>query len=116
MDFKPTNLPVENEYPKLVRDNIPNIIKSKIGKEPSTKILNDEEFLRYLAKKMIEESTEVQHSIEYGNMQEELADVQELIDTMLKFKGWTREDIAKTQKEKKAKNGGFEKRILLLNK
>ena len=116
MNFEPTNLPIESEYPKLVRDNIPDIIKKKTGKEADTKILNDEEFLEYLTKKLIEESTEVRHSIKHGNMQEELADVQELIDNIIKFKGWTKENISAIQKEKRGKNGGFEKRILLLNK
>lgn len=29
MDFTPSNLPIENEYPKLVRDRIPEIVSAK---------------------------------------------------------------------------------------
>jgi predicted house-cleaning noncanonical NTP pyrophosphatase (MazG superfamily) len=115
MDFKPTNLPIESEFPKLVRDNIPEIIKRKSGVDVPTKILeSDEEYLKYLLKKIIEEATELQHSVEVGNMQEEFADLFELIQNVLKLKGWSMEDIAAVQKEKREKNGCFEKRILML--
>src|SRR3989338_1172239 len=115
MNFEPTNLAIENEYPKLVRDNIPAIIKRRTGMEPETKILDEDgEFLEYILKKVIEESTELKHSLKNGNMQEELADMFELLTTLLKFKGWTREEILSIQKEKVQKNGAFEKRILLL--
>ena len=115
MDFTPTSLPIEQEYPKLVRDNIPNIIKDKTGRTSETKILeSDEEFLKYLCRKMIEESHELEHSLQTGNTQEELADLFEIIYTILKVKGWSIEDIIKVQKEKREKNGGFEKRLLLL--
>lgn len=116
MEFKPTNLPIENEYPKLVRDNILEIIKNKTGIDPESKVLeNDEEFLTYLLNKFVEEATELKHSVEHGNMQEELADVMELVQTLLKLKGWSMEDIEAVQNEKRTKNGGFEKRFLLLN-
>jgi predicted house-cleaning noncanonical NTP pyrophosphatase (MazG superfamily) len=117
MDFKPTNLPIESEYPKLVRDNIPAIIKAKEGIDVKARILeDDEEYLKYLLKKMVEEATELQHSEKVGNTREELADVLEIINSILKLKNWTMEDIAKVQKDKREKNGGFEKRILMLCK
>jgi len=115
MDFKPTNLPIESEYPKLVRDNIPAIIKAKEGVDVKTRILEkDEEYLKYLLKKIVEEATELQHSGKEGNTQEELGDVLEIISAILKLKGWSMEDIIKVQKEKREKNGGFKKRILML--
>ena len=115
MDFVPSNLPIENKYPKLVRDRIPEILAAK-GLMAQTRVLNDNEYLKYLLKKMVEESTELVHSLEKGNMEEELADVLELIDAILKFKGWQMEDIIAIQKEKRQQNGGFEKKILLLEK
>ena len=116
MDFIPTNLVIERQYPKLVRDNIPEIIEKKTGKPPSTSILaDDDQFLHYLLKKMVEEATELEHSIETDNMQEELADIFELITAILKLKHWTIEDIITVQQEKRLKNGGFNKRILLNN-
>ncbi|HYV33626.1 MAG TPA: nucleoside triphosphate pyrophosphohydrolase [Candidatus Limnocylindria bacterium] len=115
MDFIPSNLPIENEYPKLVRDRIPELIE-KQGKTLQTRILEDDEYLKYLLIKMIEESTELLHSLEKGNMQEELADVFEIIYAILKVKGWTIEQIIEVQKEKREKNGGFEKKILMLKR
>lgn len=115
MDFTPSDLPIENEYPKLVRDRIPEKIESK-GLKAKTRILADGEFLKFLVKKMVEESTELVHSLEKGNTQEELADVLEIIDAILKLKVWKTEDIVAVQKEKRQKNGGFEKKILLLEK
>jgi len=116
MNFEPTNIPIENEYPKLVRDNIPEIIKSK-NKVAGTRVLeSEEEYLKFLLKKIIEEAHELEHSVEAGNIQEELADVLELIHTIIKLKKWTVEDIVNVQKDKRKKNGGFEKRLLMLNK
>lgn len=117
MEFMPTNLSIENEYPKLVRDNIPQIIESKRGKQPPQRMLSDDkEFLSYLLKKTVEEATELQHSVEHGNLTEELADILELIDTIVILQGLSKDDILAVQKEKRAKNGGFEKRILMLSK
>jgi predicted house-cleaning noncanonical NTP pyrophosphatase (MazG superfamily) len=41
-------------YNKLVRDKIPQIIENK-GKEFSTKVLNDEDYIKYLKEKAYEE-------------------------------------------------------------
>ena len=49
---------MERIYNKLVRDNIPNIIKEK-GEEPITRILSDEEYKKELEKKLNEEYQEV---------------------------------------------------------
>ena len=39
MKFNPTNLPIESDRPKLVRDNIPEIIKVKTGKYPKVETI-----------------------------------------------------------------------------
>lgn len=117
MDFISTNHPIENEYPKLVRDNIPDIIKLRTGEEPATRVLSDDgEYLEFLLKKAVEEATELCHSPEHGNLEEELADVFELLDAIMALRGLSREDIVKIQNEKRSKNGGFAKRILMLSK
>ena len=117
MDFKFTDQAFENEYPKLVRDNIPAIYKAHHGKGAKTEtIKTDEEFLKFLLKKMVEEARELEYSIKAGNTQEELADIFEIIYAILDLKGWSLEDIIKVQKDKRAKNGGFEKRVILLEK
>ena len=99
-----------------MRDRIPEIIKRKTGNDVKQRILGDDEYLQYLLKKIIEEAAELQHSEEVGNMQEELADILEIICAILKLKGWSMENVVKIQKEKREKNGGFEKRILMMKK
>lgn len=39
-----TNLKIENEYPKLVRDLIPKIIMQEDGRKVPTRVLDDAEF------------------------------------------------------------------------
>ena len=53
MELKHTNLEIENEYPKLVRDRIPEIIKEREGVGIKSRMLEDDaEFLKYLLKKL----------------------------------------------------------------
>ena len=103
---------MEEIYDKLVRDNIPNIIKSN-GEEPITRILNDKEYLKYLLKKDSEELEEVRTANNIEEVKKELGDKLEVLIAIANFYGFTLEDIINEAKIKKNKNGGFEKRILL---
>lgn len=117
MEFVPTDHPAENEYPKLVRDNIPDIIKERTGSGPEQRIAaDDREFESFLLKKIVEEAIELQHSGEHNNLEEEIADINELIQTLLTLRNKKAEEIALVQEEKRKKNGGFEKRIIMLSK
>ena len=117
MKFIHTDYPAENEYPKLVRDGIPEIIKKNIGVQPKYKVLkNNGAFLDALLKKMVEESVELQHSLKNGNLEEELADIFEIIDTIIPLRRTSVEKIVRIQKEKRKQRGGFDKRILMLKK
>ncbi|MCU0653314.1 MAG: nucleoside triphosphate pyrophosphohydrolase [Candidatus Pacebacteria bacterium] len=117
MEFKHTNLDIETEYPKLVRDRIPEIIKKNENIDIRTRTLgNDEEFLKYLLKKIVEEAAELQNAAVGTDVEVELADLYETIDAVLKVRGKTRQDIDAIEIEKREKNGGFEKRILMLGK
>jgi len=70
MDFKPTDQSFENEYPKLVRDKIPEIIKDRDGKDVKVKVLaNDDDYLEALLKKLVEEARELEHYLEDENME-----------------------------------------------
>lgn len=94
-------------YNKLVRDNIPHIIIAN-GDKPVTRILNDEEYLDELVKKLDEEHQEflAEKSLE------ELADLQEVIlaiaDTIA-----SREQLETVRAEKVQKRGAFKKKIFL---
>ena len=95
-------------YNKLVRDNIPNIMINK-GCKPVTRILNDEEYLNELNKKLLEEVNEY---LEDNNI-EELADIMEVFNSILKAKGISQEQLEDTRLEKANKRGSFNEKIFL---
>ena len=103
---------MELVYDKLVRDNIPEIIKSN-GGEPHYRKLNDEEYWKYLLKKDSEELEEVRTAFSLEERKQELADKLELIRAMAEFNGFTLQDIINEADRKKEKRGGFQKRLLL---
>jgi len=96
----------------LVRDKIVSTMEDQ-GKKVETRILNDEEFVKELKVKLGEELAEL-NEVEFGDREHfinELADVQLLIDTLLKVNGISKEELDKFQAEKFKKVGGFDKRI-----
>jgi len=111
-----TSLEKENKYPKLVRDKIPEIVAGKTGKEVKIRTMEDEEYRRFLLKKVVEEAEELAATENQEHMAEELADVMELIDTILEVNGLSWEAIRKIQKAKAEIRGGFKKKILMLEK
>lgn len=110
-----TDLPEENEYPKLVRDLIPDIIKREDGYDALVRVLQPEEFEEYLRTKVVEEASELCSAETDHNLAEEIADVRELLDTLQRLKGFSEMQIRVIQDEKRAKRGGFDKRLLMLN-
>jgi len=118
MEYKhiETDLSIENEYPKLVRDNIPEIIEKDRGKKPETRTLEGAEFQKYLLKKIVEEATELRNAKDREHMAEEMADMFAIIDELLATNDLKLEDIRKIQTQKAEKRGGFGKRILMLGK
>ena len=119
MEFKhfETSLEKENEYPKLVRDNIPEVVEKLTGKEVKMRILeDDEEYLGFLMRKVEEEAHELACAEDKEHIAEELADVLELIDAILEFNDIDIEMVRKVQADKAGKRGGFKKRILMLEK
>ncbi|MGE6753632.1 nucleoside triphosphate pyrophosphohydrolase [Rossellomorea sp. NPDC071047] len=99
-------------YNKLVRDKIPQIIKSS-GKEFSKKILNDEDYIKYLKEKAYEELDEYCGAEEDGEAVEELADLLEVIRTLAKQHGATIEEVDAVRKDKAMKRGGFHEKVFL---
>jgi len=96
-------------YDKLVRDRIPEIIE-KDKKTPYIHIADDWEYRQRLQDKAHEEVNEV---FAGTNVSEELADVLEVIDAIIEFKGLNKEDIYEIMIAKKTKKGGFGGRIIL---
>ena len=98
-------------YNKLVRDNIPDIIKNN-GEEPIIEVLDDEKYKIELEKKQLEECNEVLNS--NGNDRiEELSDLLEVMISLANLENRNLDDIEKVRIDKKNKRGGFTKKIYL---
>ncbi len=102
---------MEQIYNKLVRDKIPNIIKSN-GEVPITHILNDDEYKKELEKKLFEEYQEVLNATKKDRL-EELADMLEIIKYLAKLENSSLEEIIAIAKDKSIKKGAFEDKIFL---
>ncbi len=96
-------------YNKLVRDKIPEIIENS-GKKSVIDILSEQDYLVMLDEKLNEELAEYQES----KSLEELADLLEVIKAVAAARGSSMDEVEQIRKEKAAKRGGFEKRILLI--
>ncbi len=94
--------------PKLVRDLIPQII-IKQGKIPITRIMGIEEYKKELITKLIEEAHEFQ---EDKNI-EEMADIIEVFEAILKIYGFTHQELKTTRARKNLERGTFDKMIFL---
>ncbi|WP_286228512.1 nucleoside triphosphate pyrophosphohydrolase [Neobacillus mesonae] len=103
-------MPIHN---KLVRDRIPEIIEAT-GKKFSTKILNDDEYIKELKTKSFEELNEYMNTDNDQDAVEELADLLEIIHALAECHGATFEDLEKVRQQKAEKRGGFKEKIFLI--
>ena len=97
------------KYNKLVRDKIPEEINSEPDRKCKYRILNDTEYLKELNKKVLEEANEF---IEENSI-EELGDLMEVINAIMKLKGYNMKDIERVMKAKEEKKGAFNNKIFL---
>ena len=93
---------------KLVRDNIPEIIRSK-GGAPMTHIADDAEYAQRLKAKLVEEAGEYFRD----ESENEIADVLEVIEAICAFRGISLEQVRVIQQKKREERGGFGGRIIL---
>ncbi|MDF2533023.1 MAG: hypothetical protein K0Q65_2604 [Clostridia bacterium] len=96
-------------YNKLVRDKIPEIIESSGKKAVYETIGKDEDYIKFLKNKLIEEMNEFLESDDVA----ELADIGEVMHAILEYKGVSVETFQRIRLEKLEKRGGFKKRLLL---
>ena len=96
------------KYDKLVRDKIPEIIKSQ-GDCPKIEILDDKDYFNALNQKLTEEVAEYleKYSIE------ELADILEVIYAIAGHKGLTLDELEHIRLKKHKERGGFDNKISL---
>ena len=96
------------KHDKLVRDKIPEIIKSK-GAVPVTHIASDEEYQQKLKAKLQEEVNEFLED----NNEEELADILEVIYALCDLYNFEKEKLEQLRADKAEKRGGFKGKIIL---
>ncbi len=96
------------QYNKLIRDRIPEILKSK-GKEAITEVLAPQDYLDRLHEKLDEELEEYHETCSI----DELVDLVEVIYGILDYRCVTKEEFEEIRWLKKEKRGSFEKRLLL---
>lgn len=94
---------------KLVRDEIPRVIPADKLSFFKFTTLNDAEYAEELKKKLLEE---VHEYIQAENM-EELADIYEVLEAIIKFKSFNHKDIDLVKQNKRDERGGFEKCLLM---
>lgn len=92
---------------KLVRDNIPEIVRKR-GDTPNVYAADDAEYWERLKDKLREEVDEFLEAADG----EELADVMEVIGAISEFKGIDPNNVEKIRQKKAEVRGGFKKRIV----
>ena len=96
------------KYNKLVRDLIPEVIKTD-GKACEIEIAKDEEKTELLEAKLMEEVNEY---LKDKNL-EELADVMEVLFGLAHNLGYSEADLLNKREEKLKERGGFKEGIVL---
>lgn len=102
---------MKKTHNKLVRDNIPDIIR-QAGKTPTTRIASPEEYRYLLHAKLQEEFEEL--TTPGANRPDELADILEIIHALSALEGLSPNQINDLRTRKALKRGAFNQRIVLL--
>ena len=96
------------EFHKLVRDKIPEIIRSR-GDVPVTRLADSEEYWRKLKEKLQEEVLEF---IEAEN-EEEIADIIEVLRAICIHRGIDLKHLEQVRRKKAEERGEFSGRVIL---
>ena len=94
---------------KLVRDNIPKFIPATESHSFKFTPLAEPEYGEELKKKLVEE---VEEYLQSENA-EELADIYEVLEAIIKLKSFDFEEIKRIKQKKHDQRGGFEKRLFM---
>ncbi|MFZ1058045.1 MAG: nucleoside triphosphate pyrophosphohydrolase [Candidatus Rokuibacteriota bacterium] len=111
----PFDLPEETQdFNKLVRDLIPTRIMQG-GEVIRVRRLTGDPLLRALREKLVEEAFEALDASHHDTIMEELADIEEVIDAVLKQLKSRRRQLHVRQAEKRSRVGGFKGGYVLLD-
>lgn len=95
-------------YDKLVRDDIPEIIREN-DETPETRRVDGDEYQNYLVVKLVEEAEEYAESRD----PDELADVLEVVRAVREAQGVDTDELEAMRAEKAEDRGGFADGIVL---
>ena len=96
------------KYSKLVRDRVPELIEES-GRKQVSRTLNEDEYEQALMDKIVEEIEEYRVS----KNEEEIADIYEVLDCLVKLKDYEPMHIDYLRLIKREARGSFHNRILL---
>lgn len=105
-------MPQHKIYNKLVRDRIPEIIQAE-GRECAVETMNEADYVQALLEKVVEEAQEIASAPD-DQLAIEIADLYEVLDSLLAFKGIDEAHLREVQRQRREARGGFVKRIKLL--
>jgi predicted house-cleaning noncanonical NTP pyrophosphatase (MazG superfamily) len=97
-------------FNKLVRDRIVSHIE-QYGDKPQWRKLDQDQLRQALLNKLQEEAAELQ--FDDPDLLIELADVQEVLVTLIKAAGFTQQQVRLAQRQKRTKVGSFKQRIFI---
>ncbi len=97
---------------KLIRDKIPQIMKNS-GKDPSTRVLETEEYRRELYRKFGEEFREYRQAENILDKAEEMADILTVLKAITELDTVFIDDVIRIAKEKGLEKGEFAEKIYL---
>jgi predicted house-cleaning noncanonical NTP pyrophosphatase (MazG superfamily) len=100
------------EHNMLVRDNIPDMIRGRGGVAKVRK-LNVAEYKKALLDRLVKEAEEVQHATDKLEFIVELADVEEVLRTIIETYKIDRSELTRARNQKRKEKGGFQKRFFL---
>ena len=104
---------MEKIYNKLVRDNIPEIIKADNAK-PNFRILEQTEFVKELFNKLKEEVAECEQAqSDQAALMKEIGDIYQVLEAIIKNCGLDQAEILKLKAYRQANRGGFDKKLFL---
>lgn len=104
----------EQEFNKLVRDGVLEKIENG-GELVKFKNLTGDDLFRALREKLVEEAFEVLDADDSDSVVEEIADLKEVVDAIVKSLNVSWDEVERVQDNKRKKIGGFENGVVLLN-
>lgn len=111
LTLRVSRMPAQMRHRKLVRDRVPDLIRSR-GEIAETTVLSGGDYTTALLDKLVEEAVELRIA-EPGRQIEELADVWEVLTTAVEQLGFTMAEVEQAAAFKRIVRGGFSERLWL---